>query len=236
MRWGIVFKIPPSFESDLWGLPPPSQARMLKSRNTKKIEVFYHFLHNPQSWKEWQRVAAIKVQMKQRVPNIEFIEYERPQDMDSVKFYTIKELGEHFKGFVRFPKPMFPYARKEGYKMLCRHAKRLHYEGKLHIEQLIATSMRFNAADPEGIRQTIRRAKAAYLFALDHEHEWKTKLSPEELKQSKRRGAKIAAHSKNVKNQDKKIEAKEMRDQGMSLREIADILNVSHMTIKSWLK
>ena len=233
MQWGIAFSIPAAFESDLWGLPPPSNKRRLSRIDGKEILlIFYHFQYAPQSWKEWQWVASIKVQIERRLGSVIFEEYEGLQVADHI--YTISELGKYFKAFVAFPPPQFPLGKREAYKMLCRHAKRLHYEGLFHLEQLIATSIRFNSIDSEGIRQTLKRAVAAYQFALDHQDEWEVKLSDEERYEVLSESAHKAAEVKRQKSGPKMLKAKEFKNQGLSRKEIAQELGVSTRTVTRW--
>ena len=237
MKWGISFKIPAIYESDLLGLPPPSNIIRLSGGNgrTKSIEVFYHFIYNPQSWKEWQRVAAIKAQIKKRVTQAYFTEYEATEIQNKV--YTVSELGKHFTAFIKFPKPLFPGVKREAYKMLCIHAKRLYYEGLLYEEQLIATSFRFNqTVDNEGIRQTIKRAKAAYYFALDHCQDWKTKLNEEDLHNVLSMAANKAAESKRKNSQSAREKVKTLKEKGCTLKYISNEIGVSESTVKRWLK
>ena len=237
MKWGISFKIPAIYESDLLGLPPPSNIIRLsggKGRN-KSIEVFYHFSHNPQSWKEWQRVAAIKSQIKQRVSHAIFTEYEALEIGD--KIYTISELGKHFTNFVKFPKPLFPSVKREAYKMLCRHSVRLYYMGLLYEEQLIATSFRFNQTEAkEGMTQTLKRAKAAYKYALDNCSTWKIKLGDDERHKVLSNAALKSAEAKRKNSKDLRAKAKTLRENGQTLQNISEKIGVSKSTVKRWLK
>ena len=106
MRWGISFNVAATHESDLWGLPPPSQMETVQRWDgTQLINVLYHFQYTPQHRKEWQRVAGIKVQIANRIKGVEFQPYE-PLEVDG-KIYTISELGKYFKAFVEFPAPFF---------------------------------------------------------------------------------------------------------------------------------
>ena len=237
MKWGISFKIPAIYESDLLGLPPPSNIIRLSVGNGrgKSIEVFYHFIYNPQSWREWQRVAAIKSQIKKRVTQADFTEYEVTEIQNKV--YTVSELGKYFSTFVKFPKPLFPGVKREAYKMLCIHAKRLYYEGLLYEEQLIATSFRFNQTeDSEGIRQTIKRAKAAYYFALDHCRDWKTKLNKDDLHKALSEASNKAAESKRKNSHSAREKVKTMREKGRTLKYISNEIGVSESTVKRWIK
>lgn len=235
MRWGISFNIPAIHELELWGLPPPSAMETIqKWDSTNVINVLYHFQYSPQSWKEWQRLAAIKVQMQNRIGHIVFQEYE-PSAVDG-KIYTVSELGDYFKGFVKFPQPLFPGEKKESYKMLCVHAKRLHYEKMLYLEQLIATSIRFNSVDPEGPRQTVKRAVAAYKFALDNCEEWPIKLSKEALIIAHKKGAAKTHQIRREASAPKRERAKILRAEGLTFPQIASELEVSLSTAKRWMK
>ena len=107
MRAGIAFRVITDFDSELWGLPPPSGKRWLSSiHGLKTLEKLYHFRYNPQSWKEWQRVAAIKIQIAQRIPNIEFVEYEPLAVIE--KAYTVTELGEALPTVYKVSKASIP--------------------------------------------------------------------------------------------------------------------------------
>lgn len=242
MRWGISLNIPAIHEDDLWGLPPPSKREVVQRwDNTKMIQLLYHFQHAPQSQKEWQRVAGIKVQMLSNIKDIEFLEYE-PSEVEG-RVYTISELGKHFKAFVEFPMPFFEGTPQA---ILTRHAKRLHYEGLLHIEQLIFASMWIKEIAPEGetgrrkkdegIGQVMRRAKSAYKFALDHLDEWPVKLSAKERHKVLSQSALKSAQVRRDKNKDRRERAKSLRDEGKTLLEISSLLGVSRRTVSNYLK
>lgn len=144
MQWGISFKINSDFDIKRWGLPPPSHTRWLtKMDGTKSLNVLYHFQYAPQSWKEWQRVASIKVQIKQQIGHVEFEEYE-PYEVTG-KVYTISELGKSFTEFVKYQKPLYPQNKSEFMRSLTIYAMRLHYENMLHYEAVIAMALHFNS-------------------------------------------------------------------------------------------
>ena len=242
MKWGISFSVAATHKSDLWGLPPPSQVETVhRWDGTEMIYVLYHFQYSPQSKKEWQRVAGIKVQIASILKDVEFQEYE-PLEVEG-KLYTISELGKYFKAFVTFPAPYFDGTPQA---ILSRHAKRLYYEGMLHIEQLIFVSMWIKDIAPknetgrrkkdEGIRQVMRRAKSAYLFALKHLDEWKVKLDTETRHKVLRQAALKSAQVKRDHSQPKRELAKKLREEGETVSAISSLLEVSPSTIKRWLK
>lgn len=242
MQWGISFNVPVTFKSDLWGLPPPSQLETIQRWDgTQMINVLYHFQYTPQHKKEWQRVAGIKVQIANKFDSVEFQEYE-PSEVDG-KLYTISELGSYFKEFVEFPAPFFDGTPQA---ILARHAKRLHYERLLHVEQLIFVSMWIANIAPknetgrrpkkEGMRQVMKRAISAYQFALDHRDDWKVKLSADKRHEVLSKAALKSAQVKRDTSKDKRERAKSLRTEGETFSAIASLLEVSPRTIMRWLK
>jgi len=232
MRWGLSFLIPIVFEADLWELPKPSQIRRLSSISGKRtINVLYHFEYPPQSWKEWQRVASIKVQIKKRFQYVVFNQYLVYGTVDTL--YLITELGEYFKVFIKFPKPYFPSSKDEIYQRLCVHAKRLCYEELFYVEQLISTSIRFSLIfdNKAELRQIIRRAISAYKWADEHKNEWKTKLSIEERHNILSQSAKKSAIVRGKKTKDKKELALKLKNNGTSLKNICKELGISRSTL-----
>lgn len=246
MAAGIAFSVKDADEPELRSLPPPTGTRRLSSREGKNkvVQVFYHFRYAPQSWKQWQHVASIKVQIAAAIPGAVFDEY-APGDIRG-PVYTVSDLGRRFGGFVKWPKPQFPSAAGEQYRMLCRHAKRLHYEGKLHLEQLIATSMRFNEGmaaitdhpkrGKQGARQVLQLAKAAHKFALAHRDGWPQKLPDDERHEVLSAAARKAAKAKRDRSATQRTEAATMRQNGEQIRAISERLGVSPATVKRWLK
>ncbi len=242
MKWGIAFSVAATYESDLWGLPPPSKMETgQRWDGTQMINVLYHFQYSPQSRKEWQRVAGIKVQIASKITSVEFQSYE-PLEVDG-KVYTISELGSHFKDFVKFPAPFFDGTPQA---ILARHAKRLYYEGLLHVEQLIFVSMWIKDIAPknetgrrkkdEGIRQIMRRAMSSYQFALDHKDEWKVKLDIKTRHKVLSQAALKSAQVKRDNSKDKREYAKSLRGEGKPLTAISSLLGVSYSTVKRWTK
>lgn len=242
MQWGIAFNVPAIHKAELFGLPPPSHAEEVQGyKGEMMIRILYHFIHSPQSKKEWQRTAGIKVQMKNRCKHIEFIEYE-PFSV-SGKMYTVSELGKNFPEFVKFPAPFMDGTPQA---ILTRHAKRLYYENMLHVEQLIFVSMWIKEIAPknetgrrkkdEGIRQVMRRANSAYKFALDHLDEWRVKLNDKERHEVLSQSAMKSAQVKRDNTKDKREQAKRLREDGQTLSAISSLLDVSTPTIHRWLK
>lgn len=240
MKWGISFKIDASLKTDLWAIPPPSMREEVISWDEKvKLLIVYQFKYSPQSSREWNRVASIKEQLGAIYEGIEFEEFE-PCIADRI--YTITELGKHFRKYAKFPKP---FIDGTPYRALCRYAKRLHYEKKLHLEQLVSVSFwiatlddkgQNRRANKEGARQCFKRAVSAHLFALEHSDEWKQKLDVEALVKAHKKGAAKSAAIRRERTSDKKEKAILMKKDKRTYQEIASTIGVSLSTIKRWFK
>ena len=232
MQSGISLKVVSDFDSELWGLPPPSAIRWLsKMDGTKTLEVLYHFQYAPQSWREWQRVASIKIQIKQRVPHAQFDEYIPPDEVQRV--YTVAELGRHFSKFIKYHKPLYPCDKSKFMSSLTLYAMRLHYEEQLHYEALLAMALHFNSKGGYGysFRELNKKVKATLL--LDRSS-WRVKLNSEELQQAHSKGGLLTVTKKRERFKAKRDEAVELRKSGMLLKDIASKLEVSIITVKRW--
>ena len=215
MKWGIAFNVSSEFEAELYGLPPPSSKRYLTRMNKPYlIQVLYHFQYLPQGWREWQRVASIKIQMKKIGPHIEFVDYELIEGIERV--YTVSELGKHFTAFVKFHKPFYPQGKDDFMRSLTIYAKRLYYEHKLSFEAVIAMAMHFSSNCKLGysIRELNRKSRA--IFELDMS-EWKHKLSKEDLKLAYKERNSLIAKRKHERSHDIRLKAIRLRVEGKTL-------------------
>jgi hypothetical protein len=232
MQWGISFKIKSAFDKELWGLPPPSAKRWLsKMDGTKILQVLYHFQYMPQSWTEWQRIASIKIQMKELIPQLIFNEYEIPNEVERV--YTISELGKHFSKFVKFHRPLYPHSKDEYMRSLTLYCQRLYYERQFHYEAIVAMALHFNSTCELGYshREVMKKAKSMLMLNTDR---WKVKLNKDELQKAHSKGGLIAVSKKREKFRTKRDEALKLRESGNTLKQISEALDVSIITVKRW--
>ena len=232
MQWGITLNIKSDFDRSLWSLPPPSATRWLsKMDGTKTLQVLYHFQYTPQSWREWQRIASIKIQMVELVPHLTFSEYEAFDEVERV--YTIAELGKYFPKFIKYHKPLYPSDRDGFMRSLTLYCKRLHYEKQLHVEALIAIAFHFNTKCNLGYshREVMKKAKS--VMQLDRSS-WRVKLSDEALLHVKSENGKRRVIQKREEFEAKRVKAQLLRDDGMLLKDIATHVGVSIITVKRW--
>ena len=232
MQWGLSLKVVSDFDSELWGLPPPSKIRWLSSMDgTKTLEVLYHFEYNPQSWREWQRVASIKMQILNRIPHAVFEDYYPPDEVQRV--YTVTELGKHFSKFIKYHKPLYPSDKSKFMSSLTLYCQRLHYEEQLHYEALLSMALHFNSKGGYGYSFRELNKKVKSILLLD-KSKWRIKLKSEELKKAHAKGGLLTVAKKRERFNVKKDEAIELRKSGMLLKDIASKLEVSIITVKRW--
>ncbi len=232
MQWGITLNLKSDFDRSLWSLPPPSAKRWLsKMDGTKTLQVLYHFHYTPQSWREWQRIASIKIQMVELVPHLTFSEYEAFDEVDRV--YTIAELGSKFPKFIKYHKPLYPSDKSEFMRSLTLYCQRLHYEKRLHVEALIAIAFHFNTKCGLGYNHREVMKKAKSVMKLDRS-KWREKLNADELLHVKSENGKKRVQQKREEFALKRKEAVKLRSDGMLLKDIAKELGVSIVTVKRW--
>jgi hypothetical protein len=232
MQWGITLHIKSDFDRALWSLPPPSATRWLsKMDSSTTLEVLYHFQYTPQSWREWQQIASIKIQMKQNIPQLIFMDYMGSDEV--VRVYTIQELSKSFSKFIKFHKPLYPSGKDEFMRSLTYYCQRLHYEQQLHIEAVIAMALHFNSkcGFKYSHREIMKKAKSVMM--LDRS-KWRVKLSEDALKKAHSQGGAKRVQQVREKFQTKRDEALILRADGMILKDIAIKLEVSLITVKRW--
>jgi hypothetical protein len=196
VRWGIKFKIPFADEPKTASFPEPTVRTRYATINGRSdfVTIIYLFEFAPQSWHEMQRVASIKVQMKRLIPSIIFsfedIGIEVTEYEEVGKIYAVRELGDFFREFILYPKPWYPHSKDEFMSRLTIYAQKLHYEGLLHFESVLAMAMHFNQSldRPYSFREIVK--KTISILKLDRSS-WREKLAPEELEQALKQGGKI---------------------------------------------
>ncbi|SFV58369.1 hypothetical protein MNB_SM-7-1334 [hydrothermal vent metagenome] len=231
MYYGLSLLFDSDFDKALWSLPPPSSTRRLSSLNGERLEILYHFQYTPQSWREWQRLASIKIQIKRLLPDVEFGD---ECFIDEVqKVYTIAELGRYFPDFIKFHKPLYPSGKEDFMRSLTIYAQRLYYEKQLYYEAVIVMAIHFNTKGGYGYSFRELNAKAKAIMELDRD-KWKVKLTDKELKEAHSKGGKKRVQQKREQFAKLKERALQMRKEGMTLKAISEALEVSLRTVHNW--
>ena len=235
MQWGISFKVDSDFDIESRGLPPPSHTRWItRMGDTKLLNILYHFQYAPQSWREWQRVASIKVQMTKRIKGIEFEYYDYNPYEITGQIYTIAELGKYFTAYLKYQKPLYPKRKNEFMRSLTLYTMRLHYEEMLHYEAVIAMAIHFNTTCKLDYSFRELNRKAFAILELDRD-EWKVKLSEKERHRVLSNSALKAAQNKRDKSQPIREKAKALRADGKTLKDISLSLEISLSTVRRYL-
>jgi len=200
--------------------------------NTKTLHILYHFQYTPQSWREWQRIASIKIQMMELVPHLTFSEYETFDEVERV--YTITELGRFFPKFIKYHKQLYPSGKDEFMRSLTLYCQRLHYEKQLHIEAVIAMALHFNSKCnlDYSYREIMKKAKS--VMQLDRSS-WRVKLLERELKEAYIKRNILIAQDKRDKSQPIRDKAKALKSNGATLKSISKQLGISLSTVRRYL-
>jgi len=161
---------------------------------SKHITIVYLFQYAPQGWKEMQRLASIKVQMKSLIPSIELMEEDISSYVSSAedvgKIYTISDLGQFFRDFVRYPTPWYPEGKDDYMSKLAIYAKNLYRYDLFHFESVLAMAMHFNQILGwiYSYREVMK--KSLSIMKLDRSG-WKRKLDEDELENALSQGGKL---------------------------------------------
>jgi len=200
MQWGIEFDMRATNRPLLSNFPEPTIVTRFTTitGQSDSIRVVYLLEHAPQSWKEMQRLAGIKEQMAELLPDIRFtqqMEYDSSMaDMIGSKC-KLNALGKYFPKYIKFPTPLYPQDKGEFMKNLTLYAKRLHYQNRLYFESLLAIAIHFNECLNLPYSRKELQAKAISVLEIDRSG-WNKRLSEEEQKE---------AHSKGGKKRGKEI-------------------------------
>lgn len=246
MQWGIEFSIPCTDEPLLVNFPEPTvRIRYATGKGlSPNLTIKYLFRYGPQSWREIQRLASIKVQMKQLIPTINFTEENvvvNIDDIDVGMFYTISDLGKFFSEFIRFPQPWYPQDKDEYMSKLAIYAKRLHYEGLYHFESVFAMAIHFNLMMGSPFGRSDVQKKAIRTMHLDKDG-WKRKLDEKALHQAhihggKKRGVQISENASDRMIQVMKLLSMYKKgNNSFDIKEIEKITGLKKSTIYNIIK
>ena len=243
MQWGIEFKIPYTDSPLLVNFPKPTQRVQYATGKgpSENLTVRYLFKYGPQSWHEMQRLASIKVQMKQLIPSLLFTEENIDANADIDKIYTIGELGKGFSKYIKYPKPWYPQDKDEYMSRLAIYAKTLYYKGLYHFESVLAMAIHFNTCigSPYSRRQV--QKKAISIMHLDQEG-WKRKLEPEALIQAHKAGGKRRGKQMSEESLERMMQVSQLlpiyknRRNSFDVKTIVEITGYSKSTIYSIIK
>jgi hypothetical protein len=176
-------------------LPTPSYQDKLYSYNDEKIELIYEIDTFHHSSKEYKYLSDIKLGMMRYIfTPISFIDEFYIHDTTEIHSitYSLLELSNAFQcEYITYPKIFFPHYKKELYRHLILHGKKLRYERVFTKEAMIATALMMNQYlnDKMLDKEVHKTALAAYRYILEHKKNFKQKLSKKQRKEAHRKGA-----------------------------------------------
>lgn len=177
-------------------LPKPSYQDILYSHNSIKIELIYEIDTFCYSSKEYKYLSDIKLGMKKFffVP-ISFIDdfYILEHTEISGINYSLLELSNAFQcDYITYPKIFFPHSKKELYRHLILHGKKLRHERLFTREAMIATALLMNDHLPNKLiyKEVHKKALGAYQYIMENKENFKEKLSKSQLQKAHSMGGK----------------------------------------------
>lgn len=177
-------------------LPTPSYQDTLYSHVNQKIELIYEIDTFHFSSKEYKFMSDIKIGMKKFffVPIIFIDDFSLSDNTEiSGATYSLIELSNAFKcQYISYPLIHFPSTKKELYKYLVRHGKKLRYQRLFTKEALIATALLMNdyLSDKLIIKEVHKKALGAYKFIIENSENFKEKLTKSQLQKAHSMGGK----------------------------------------------
>ena len=196
-------------------LPTPTHKDWVQGRDYyKHIFVYvidgYITSHNQYRW-----ISNIKLGIKAFI----FVPFNFIDDLHisnnadiTHSIYTIKELSQAFKApIIYYPKIMYPSTKKDVYKHLCWHGKRLIHQQVFTHEALIRAALLMNEklTDKLSNKDLHKKALGAYVWLVENIDGFEVGLSVDELKQAHSKGAA-------TKNQNQAQHTKQLVDEAIA--------------------
>ena len=227
-------------------LPTPSYKDILYSQNNQKIELIYEIDIFHYSSKEYKYLSDIKLGMMRYlfVP-ISFIDDFYINDTTEISgaTYSLTELSNAFKcEYITYPKIFFPSSKKELYRYLLIHGKKLRHKRLFTREAIIATALLMNEhlEDKYIQKEVHKKALGAYQYILENKENFKEKLSKKQLKEAHSKGAAITNRLQTDRTKERIAEL--LKDdtyfkpnKKVNKTSLAKALNISRPTLDKYL-
>ncbi len=193
-------------------LPTPSYTDILHSYNNQKIILIYAIegyitTHNQYRW-----ISNIKLGLEGYLcVGFEYVEdyYITDETNITTVLYTIDELSKAFNApLITYPKILYPMTKKEIFRHLCIHGKKLIHQKCFTQEAMIATALLMNSKlkNKYSHKELYKKALGAYMFIDENREGFNIRLDEVALKEAHSKGAKI-------KNQNQALKTKEKAQQ-----------------------
>lgn len=227
-------------------LPTPTFQDTLVSHDAAWVRYVYVLDDFYSSSKEYKHLSDIKLGMKKLIfTPIGFIDFFYINDQTQINgiTYSLLELSNAFKcEYVPYPKIFFPATKKELYRYLILHGKKLRYERVFTQEAMIATALMMNKhlTDKMIDKDVHKKALAAYRFIKENKQHFKEKLSKKKLKEAHSKGAAMTNQMQTEKTKERiaallKDEAFIKPNGKVNKTALANALNVHRKTLDRYL-
>jgi hypothetical protein len=181
----------------------------MQSHNTQKIELIYEIDTFHFSSKEYKYLSDIKLgMMRFFFVSISFMDEFYLSDYTEINGvnYSLFELSNAFQcEYITYPKIFFPTVKKELYRHLILHGKKLRHERLFTREAMIATALMMNDHLPQKMiyKEVHKKALGAYQFIMENKENFKEKLSNKELRKAHSKGAVTKNHRQAQKTKER---------------------------------
>lgn len=197
MYKGFAFEIP---HGTIYQLPTPTYRKTNTTINglSDYETICYIFHEDIVTAKQFQAICTIKILLKQKVPQIIFIDSLELDKHILNTYYYVNELkGLIGADFVKYQKPLLANSKKDVYSNICKYAQRLHYEHQLHLEGVIYGALIINLKLPQSERFSYRDIiKKAYKSFYNVQTDRTQKLLSDDLHKAHVKGGNVRGKQK----------------------------------------
>lgn len=176
-------------------LPTPTYKDRRYSHDSEWIHFVYVVDTFHGSSKEYKQLSDIKLGMAKTIfVPVGFLDFFYIHDDTEVNpiTYTLTELSRAFRcEYLIYPKILFPHSKKELYRHLTLHGKKLRYKKVFTLEAMTAAALMMNRYLPDKMldKEVHKKALAAYRYIIENPDNFKEKLSRTQRKEAYAKGA-----------------------------------------------
>jgi len=179
-------------------LPTPTFKYQVHSMDSTKLILVFVIDGYISSFKRYQWLSDIKLSLKDYIfipfQIVDEVYISSDTDMKLI-IYTLQELTKAFRTTKNiYPKILYPPNKKELYRYLCRYATRLVHQQLFTKEAIIGVALEMNSklTDKYSYKELIKKALGVFVFIDKVKAKLPKRLNPQQLKQSRQKGAIIS--------------------------------------------
>lgn len=228
-------------------LPTPTIYDVSRSYDKVKIELIYVIDGYIISYRQYFWLSSIKLSLKDKL----FVPFEFSPvyylDDDSIVngvLYSLNELSLAFNTqSINYVKGIYyPESKKELYRWLVRHGKKLSHRNVLTKESLTGVALYMNhyLKDKLSDKELHKKVTACYDFILKNSDNFPQKLDPKSLKEAHQKGASVTNNKKFELTKNRIVQALKEGDYikpngKINKTALAKYLNLNRRTLDKYL-